>query len=592
MSDSMTSTGNRWHRRDLLRAGLGLGLGGIAVPGLLSGCSHNADGPQNNGQGTDNGPAQELGKEIPGVNYPDGYVGPKTREFKAIGDGTKTFTVVVPQDTAIVGDWNKNGHSKWVEEKTGIKVNFLTVNTIGGDMTKVNAMISSGDLPDAFLGIPFSRDQVSLFGQQGVLAPLDGYIASYAPRQQEMYHAYPDIKSLSRARDGKTYAVAGINDCYHCKVQTSRAWVNSDFLDTLGLDMPQTTDEFRALLTAMAKKDVNGHGDVVPLVCAMAAPNNDPLDIFFMNSFLYNPGEPWLRLDNGKVDFVANKPEWREGLRFLRTLYDDGTITPELFTMTFEAIQKLGATKGYARIGVARNTGPEKFIDIGSNALDAGWRKYEVIPPLGGPQGVRYAGWNYYVDVESGLAQFIITSKCKDPGTLVKWADYQMDLEATLSAYDGVKAKNWWYADSGATSIKGEQAVWNQDVWPAPVGTSWSQYAVMFRSNDFRLGQQIDPKAPTYEAYKYDATLKYQKYQEPKEWALPPVIVDPSTAGSVVDTELSLSNHVKQSFAEFATARLDINDDTVWKTYVNKINDMGLQQYLQAYQQGYDNQPR
>lgn len=595
MSNSKKSLGSGHviQRRRLLRAGLGLGLGSVVAPGLLTGCSHRAPADQNSGAGdVATGPAVKLGRDLPGVNYPDNYIGPRAREFKPLSGGSKTFTIVVPQDTTVVGDWNKNGHSRWVEEKTGVKVKYLTVNNTDGDMTKVNAMISSGDLPDAFLGISFTRDQVSLYGQQGILQPLDALIGKFAPREQELYRAYPDIQHLAAARDSRTYSLAGVNDCYHCKAQNARTWVNGDFLDKLGMDIPKTTEDLRKILKAMVDQDVNGHGNVVPLVCPMAAPDNDQIDRFFMNSFLYNPSEPWLRLNNGKVEFVANMPEWREGLRYLRSLFDDGSITPELFTMTRESIQKLGGTPGYDRIGVLRNSGPEKFIDIGSNAADARWRKYLPVPPLEGPSGVRNAGWDYYSDVESSLSRFVITSKCKDPATLLQWADYQMDLEATMGSYSGPKSKNWWYAKAGSKSIKGDQAVWKQDVWPAPVGTSWSQYAVMFRSNDFRLGQQIDPKEPTYEANLYQATKQYEPYKQDKSQTLPPVILDPKAAGNAVDTAVSLSNHVKQSLAEFTTAKLDINDDTVWKTYTDKINAMGLQPYLQAYQQAYDNQNR
>ena len=58
-----------------------------------------------------------------------------------------------------------------------MNIKFQTVVTVGPDgsqdMTKVNAMLAAGDLPDAFMGIPFTRDQLSLYGQQGAFIPLD-----------------------------------------------------------------------------------------------------------------------------------------------------------------------------------------------------------------------------------------------------------------------------------------------------------------------------------------------------------------------------------------------------------------------------------
>ncbi len=574
------STG-AWSRRDLLRTGIGAAATGTL---FLAGC-----GPDNSGGGADEsgGAAVELPPEISGAAYPKDYVGPRVRKISSIADRSKAFTVVVNQDTAVVGDWNKNEFSQWLEEQTGVKINYLTVNTAGEDMTKINAMISAGDLPDAFLSIPFSPDQIALYGQQGVFRPLDDLVQSYAPRVQELYAGYPDAKTLAKAPDGKIYAAYGLNDCYHCRASDTRTWVNSEFLETLGLKAPRTTEEFRTMLKAMVDQDVNGHGDLVALACPTAAPQNDQIDRFFMNSFLYNPGEPWLRLTDGRVDFVANKPEWREGLRFLRSLYDDGTLTPQLFTTTRESLQRLDDAKDHFRIGVLRHSGPEKVIDVGSNAADARWRSYQPLLPLEGPAGVRATPWMYYRGIVEN--SFVITSKCEDPSTLMKWADVQLDLEVTLRAYAGQQEKNWYLCKKGAQSILGQQALWNAKTWPAPVGTSWNQNSLMFRSNGFRLGQEINPDNPTYEANLYRATTQYEPLQQPKEWELPPVILNPDVAGMVVDTAVSLSNLVKQSIAEFSTAKLDVNDDAVWTTYVDKINSMGLDPYLQAHQQAYDN---
>ena len=163
------------------------------------------------------------------MQYPEGYIGPKaTRAQGAFADGTQTFRVVVPVDTVVTGDWNKNAFTQYMEEKTGLKVQFQTVTTSGPngtDMTKVNAMLAAGDLPDAFLGIPFTRDQLSLYGSQGVFTPLDDLIETYAPQMRQAMTDYPDLAPLNKGTDGKTYTFAGLNDCYHCAISPGRALI-------------------------------------------------------------------------------------------------------------------------------------------------------------------------------------------------------------------------------------------------------------------------------------------------------------------------------------------------------------------------------
>lgn len=45
-----------------------------------------------------------------------------------------------------------------------------------------------------------------------------------------------------------------------------------------------------------------------------------------MGSFLYNPGIPWLVINEAKVDVTFNKPGWREGLKYLNKLAADGLL--------------------------------------------------------------------------------------------------------------------------------------------------------------------------------------------------------------------------------------------------------------------------
>jgi len=47
---------------------------------------------------------------------------------------------------------------------------------------------------------------------------------------------------------------------------------------------------------------------------------------------------------------------------------------------------------------------------------------------------------------------------------------------------------------------------------------------------------------------------------------------------------------VNQSIAEFTIGTRDINNDAVWNAYVNELNNMGMQQYLQTAQTAYNRQ--
>ena len=576
-------------RRDLVRAA-GLGAGALAVPSVLTACSGGDDpGSGESAKGVENVPPKELGAETPGVLYADGYIGPRASAKEKFGDGTTTFKVVVGQDATVIGDWNKkNKMTEWFEERTGVKVEFVSVLTTASDgstdMTKINAMLASGELPDAFMGLPFSNDQISLYGQQGVFQPVDDLIATYAPEMRRMEKEYPDFHSLVQATDGKVYQFAGINDCYHCRSSPGRGWINTEYLDKIGAKVPTTTDELRSVLKEMKDNDPTPKKNIIPFGSSV----NDQVDQFVMNAFLYNPGGDinggWLALNGGKVELVAIKDEWREGLRFLRSLFDDGTVTRETFTMTADTMLQAG---NQGRFGFIRAYWWGSFADVGDGTAPV-WKQYAAVPPLKGPDGTQYARWDYYGYRTDGL---LITSACKQPEILVQWADAQMELEALMRGYGGEKG-NWDWSKEGKKGINDKQALFNLTVWPAPKSTSWNQESVMYRSNDFRLGQEIDPSAPNFEAGLYKAGKEYEPFAEPQDMQLPPLIFDESAAASKADTAASIYQAVRQGIAQFAVGEKDVNDDKAWDDYKKSFDAMGLSNYLDIYQQAYDKRPK
>ncbi|MFC7622128.1 hypothetical protein [Microlunatus sp. GCM10028923] len=574
-------------RRSVLRAA-GLGLGAVALPGALTACTGAPPAAEQSPAGLPDVPQRQLGPETDGVPYPKDYVGPRASRKEPIHDGSRTFRVVVPQDAQNVGDWNKNAMTTWFQERTGVKVEFeavLITGPNGTDLTKVNAMLASGELPDAFLGIPFTDDQISLYGQQGTFVALDDLIETYAPEARRMFAEYPDWRGLTTAADGRRYQLRGINDCYHCRVGEGRAFVNRRYVDAVGGAMPKTTAEFRELLQLFKAKDPSGTGKIIPFTGSAS----NSLDRLVMNAFLDNPGGTqsggWIRLVDGRVDFVADKPEWREGLRFLRSLADDGTLTREAFTLTDQELLEAG---NQGRLGAVRAYYWGQFVEIDYQD-GARWRDYAGLPPLEGPAGVRFAAWDHF---GYGGELLVITSACSDPAILVQWADAQIELEAATRASSGVKGENWDWAEPGDKSLVGDQAINKIYSYPAPAGTGWSYFPIIYNSSDLRLAQFSDPKNPNFEADLYQVTTEYEPFAAPKESQLPPLIFDEATAAQKADTAVSIESHVKQHLAKFAIGELDINDDAAWNGYTETLQAMGLTGYLDLHQQAYDARPR
>ncbi|MGD7706092.1 extracellular solute-binding protein [Microlunatus sp. Y2014] len=570
--------------------GAAAGLGAAAATTWLAGCDSGGTTPQSNETpaGVANVPKKELGPEAAdGPFYPDSFLGARARDYEPFTDGAKTFKVVVPQDPVTAGDWNTNHFSQWLEERTGMKVEYqavLTTDAEGAtDMTKINAMIASGDVPDAFIAIPFTPAQISLYGEQGLFVPLDDLIETYAPELRQAFTDYPDLRRDLKSLDGKTYQMKCLSDCFHCKVSGGRAWVHEDYLADVGGAMPTTTEELRELLMLFKERDPSGTGQMIPL----AAGEDNPLENYFMNSFLQTPATDWITLNDGKVVFVADKPEWREGLRYLRTLYDDGTLTTSTLTATAEEVLTAG---NQGRIGVARSYYQGQIADLSDKPGDL-WTKYVALPPVKGPGGVQLSCWSD--NLTTGIP-LLITNKATNPELFVQWGDYQLELTAQLMSYGGDKGPdgNWDWAAEGDTGLNGEQAVWYNKEFPAPVGQGWGQKHLYYFSKGFREGQRSDPERPNFEQFLYEATKPYEQYKPARENQLPKLIFDDASAADQSTRQASIEPFVKQSFAEFCTGKQDINDDAAWQSYVDTLDQMGVKQQVELYQRTFEAMPK
>lgn len=573
-------------RRRLLTGTAGAGLA-AAAGAWLAGCTSatgDAGTPTPGGAGTV--ARLELGPESADrPPYPDDYVVPRARDYAPFSDGSKTFRVVVPQNTTTVGDWNTNKFSQWLEQRTGMKVKYdavLVTGAAGGtDLTKINAMIAAGDLPDAFLGIPFTPAQISLYGQQGLFQPLGDLIETYAPEMRAVQERYPELKRELRSLDGKIYQFKSLSECYHCKVSPGRAWVHQDYLAAVGGAMPTTTEELRELLKLFQAKDPSKTGKMVPL--AAGAKSN--LAPYFMNSFLQTPATDWMRLNSGKVDFVADKPEWREGLRYLRTLFQDGTLTTSTLTATPEEVLAAG---NQGRIGVARCYYQGIFTDL-SDKPDDLWTRYVALPPVKGPNGVQFSCWS---DNPFTGIPLLITNKCANPELMVQWGDRQMDLLPQCLSYGGVKGGNWDWASVGDKGITDKQAVWYAKKYPVPLGEGWDQLLVYNFTREWTEGQRSDPAKPNFEKYLHQATKPYEPFKPSRENQLPALIFDDASAAEQATRKAAIDPYVALSMSEFIIGKRDIGDDAAWNDYVSTLDKMGVKQQIELYQKMYEAQPK
>ncbi|MFS0868571.1 ABC transporter substrate-binding protein [Paenibacillus xylanilyticus] len=485
-----------------------------------------------------------------------------------------------------------NKFTKKMEEKFNIKINWTTV-PFDGAAEKRQISLASGDYPDLYLLIPwvdrFSQTDLLKFGQQGVIVPLNDLIDQYAPNIKKVLDSSEYYKAMNTAPDGNIYGLTGLNECFHCSYP-NKLWMNTKWLKQLGLSEPTTTEEFKEVLKAFKTKDPNGNGkaDEVPLSGSI---ENFGVHIipYLMNGFIYDDDRTYLIAKEGRVETVASKPEWKEGLAYIKSLYDEGLIDPGAFTQNVGAFKKIGDNADAQLLGAGAAMHPSLFVNT---AEDSPYGKdYNPIPPLKGPHA-NYATYNYPIDPG---ASFVLTNKASEETQIaaIKMLDYLYTEEGAMSAYLGEEGTSWRKPQEGEVALNDQVQPLYKAI-PLPTGEeprndSWgalSQYNHHRAYRDAEVQGKDIYAGDGYERRLYEATLLMEG-KEPDEifphWAL---WVDPANADETSMMQTNLKDYIDQNALQFITGAKSLEKD--WDDYVKGLEGLNMNRYLEIMQSAYD----
>ncbi|KKI90886.1 ABC transporter substrate-binding protein [Bacillus sp. SA1-12] len=486
-----------------------------------------------------------------------------------------TLRVLTPSKPT-VEDFETNEFTKWYEEKTNVHIEWEVIPSQNAE-EKLNLVLSSGDLPDVIMSSPVTLSQLMIYGKQGLFLPLNDLIEEHGIETKKMFEENPAVKDVLTAPDGNIYSLPSINECYHCTMG-QKLWIYKPWLDKLGLKMPETTEEFYQVLKAFKEKDPNGNGkqDEIPLA---GTKDNDRFPGFLMNPFIYSDKY----LDNGKVVVPFDKPEWKEGLAFLNKLYNEGLMAAEALTQDSDQLKKMGNSEEPI-LGAAPGIWPGSFMQAGGNA--GRWLDYVAVPPLKGPDGNRVA-WYTPPVAGSSITTFIITNQAKHPEIALRWAEGFYDQETTLRSEAGLPDKDWRWAKDGEIGIDGEPATWARlSSFGQMQNIHWSQTGPLIRTNKFRLSEVASKEQPLEPMLYKETKEKYEPYKPDESQVLPPLYFNEEQSMELSEMEATITNHVEEMNARFISGDADLEKD--WDTYLETLNGMNLERYLEIYQEAYD----
>jgi putative aldouronate transport system substrate-binding protein len=303
--------------------------------------------------------------------------------------------------------WNE------VEKKTGIKINWdVAPASQYYDAMKIR-MAAAKDLPD-LINLPIEPTQAA---SQGLIVPLDDLIDKYAPNIKQFFTDNPNLRNLMKAPDGKVYALGGVVSGA-AFADPYGVLVRQDWLDKLGLQQPETPDEWYTVLKAFKERDPNGNGkpDELPYSSGddMKIEGLYMLGGAFNMHLIYSLG--YVPDANGKIQFEWMQPKGEQFVTWLSKLYKDGLIDPQFLTNgdaeTLSNITRnlVGATNHFVN-NINRYNAALK-----SSGVDANWQL--TLPP--GPEH----GKGVYEKYGPLSGWFGISKDAKNPELAIRWLDY------------------------------------------------------------------------------------------------------------------------------------------------------------------------
>ena len=516
-----------------------------------------------------------------------------------------TVDIMVAQPPC-VEDYNTNRFTKYMEEKTGIKVNYIMIPEQAAT-EKLALVLASGDYPDAFLGFAVNNTLETTYGaQEGLFLPLNKfYSKEWMPHMMKAFEEFPGGIGFMTNIDGNIYSLPRLEGCYHCSNQ-AKLFVYQPFLDKLGMKMPTTTDEFYQVLKAMKEQDANGNGkaDEIPLAGSIIG-WSDQVERFLLNSFIYTDLDTNINanaddnvgymMNNGKVDTAVNKAAFREGLAFINKLYKEGLLYNGSFTQDSSQLTQLVESSAQPVVGFAAGGWRGQFATIGGERFN----NFRAIAPLEGPKGAQYSV-AFFQNPEIG--QLVLSSETKYAEAIMRYFDFMYSPEGTLLQRNGFQGEAWDWAKSGQVGLNGKPAVWEQlKLWndKDPQNDTWIQTYTAAMTPSLKNGLASKPMTqdnPEYylpgnnEKTLYDETSNLYKPYEDTSVEVPVLkyTADESEKFSTVKRELA--NYIRQSAVKFMVGSLDVNDDKVWNEYVANLEKLQLKSVLDLMNTAYNRQ--
>lgn len=233
-----------------------------------------------------------------------------------------TITIGLQQH-AQVEDYDTNYLTRYIEEKTGVNLEFVYFSSdIDEALTQLALMVSGNEkLPDILWSFMYMDKSVMYeYGEDGYFLDLTDYFEDYGYYFWDTYNTLSetDQKNIfALGTDPNNGAFYGFPH-YMSLDSDSFQWlaqINQNWLDAVDSEIPTTVDELYEVLKKFATEDPNGNGvaDEIPMV-GLSSKSSWRADIsdYIVNAYVYCDTDYMFNVTDGKLWTPFTTDEYRK----------------------------------------------------------------------------------------------------------------------------------------------------------------------------------------------------------------------------------------------------------------------------------------
>ncbi len=538
-------------------------LAAVMAVSALSGCGGNSDSSSTT-TSTTSGTSEDGTAELPN------------------DETVKNFTIACNA----AGDVNPPMNEWWIweeyESMTGIHIDWMEIPATSVTEQKT-LLLTSDDKPDAFWQIGFTTDELNRYGSEGTFVNIAPYMEEYAPNLASLLDSIEGGLASVTMPDGGIYSMPWIMT--DLPQMNLRYYINQNWLDNLGLEVPTTVDELTDVLEAFKTEDANGNGDPDDEWGIYQSPENI---VSFEQQLCgsYGIGDNGLKPiseryyidDNDQVQFLYTSDGMKQIWQQMAEWWAAGYMHPETFGKpAYENWVTDGSVNDI--VGLFSWVGSNYLY---SNAID----DYTAITVLTGPSGEEpVQSWCDFP--VRGTSAFTITDACQAPGTLIQWADYFYGEEGVEFSAFGKEGVTYNLDEEG--KIRYTDEILNYE-GGAQLGAF--QYGLFVYggsiptwyvdSEPMEIARRQDGEDNTEERMS-DYMEISEQYKPDLMPGLVPTIEESTEVNALVT---DMDTYIKEARANFVTGTWNFDSD--WDAFVEQLEGLGVSRYIEIKQAQYD----